>query len=227
MICWDNDGPVLVATVREEAWRMLAAIGSRDEVPAEMFWDQLHMRARPSIRELVESGATTGFGGGTGACRRRRSLRTSAAAFLAERGRPASIDELVGFHDQRMRKRRADPVKQGPCCRRRSWSRSGSSHRPKQPAGGLLCRGSGCAHAPRVGSCARRDPVPVCGCVVAHRTGCPCVRLRELADKPTAARSLGTRLGWSEATVLRELHTVKGIARQVLGERGFSESVAG
>jgi hypothetical protein len=44
-----------------------------------------------------------------------------------------------------------------------------------------------------------------------------------LADQPTAARSLGTALGWSEATVLRELHTVKKIARQVLCERGISE----
>ena len=126
-ICWDNDGPGLVATVREEAWRMLAAIGSRDEVPAERFWDQLHVRARSAIRELVESGVTTGFGGGTGACRRRRSLRTSAAAFLRERGRPASVDELVEFHDQRMRKRRADPSSRGPCCRRRMWWGSGSS----------------------------------------------------------------------------------------------------
>jgi hypothetical protein len=44
-----------------------------------------------------------------------------------------------------------------------------------------------------------------------------------LADQPTAARSLGTTVGWSEATVLRELHTVKGIARLVLRERGLSE----
>ena len=42
-----------------------------------------------------------------------------------------------------------------------------------------------------------------------------------LADQPTAARSLGTRLGWSEATVLRELHTVKGIARDVLRQHGI------
>src|SRR6516225_6424095 len=102
-ICWDNDGAALVATVREEAWRMLAAVGNPDEVPAETFWDQLHVRARSAIRELVESGATTGFGGATGACRRRRSLRTSAARFLAERGRAASVGELVEFHDQRMR----------------------------------------------------------------------------------------------------------------------------
>jgi hypothetical protein len=112
-ICWDNEGPVLVATVREEAWRMVAALGGPDEVPAERFWDQLHVRARSAIRELVESGATTGFGGATGACRRQRSLRTSAAAFLAERGRAASVNELVEFHDERMRKRRADPIKQG------------------------------------------------------------------------------------------------------------------
>ena len=124
-ISWDNDRPVLLVTVREEAWRMLAAVGGRDEVPGEQFWVQLHVRARSAIRERVESGATTGFSGATGACWRRRSLRTSAATFVAERGRPASVDELVEFHDQRMRNRRADPPSRGPCCRRRSWSRSG------------------------------------------------------------------------------------------------------
>ena len=147
-ICWDNDGPVLVATVREEAWRMLAAIGSRDEVPAEMFWDQLHMRARPSIRELVESGATTGFGGGTGACRRRRSLRTSAAAFLAERGRAPSVDELVEFHNERMRNGRADAIKQGALLSPGGLVENGSS-RPtpttcRRPA---VSRRPACSHA--------------------------------------------------------------------------------
>ena len=92
---------------------MLAAVGGRNEVPGEQFWVQLHVRARSAIRERVESGATTGFSGATGACWRRRSLRTSAATFLAERGRPASIDELVEFHDQRMRKRRARPSQAG------------------------------------------------------------------------------------------------------------------
>jgi hypothetical protein len=45
-----------------------------------------------------------------------------------------------------------------------------------------------------------------------------------LTDQPTAARSLGTALGWSEATVLRELHTVKGIARPILHELGVEPS---
>jgi hypothetical protein len=224
-ICWDNDGPGLVATVREEAWRMLAALGSRDEVSAESFWDQLHVRARSAIRELVESGATTGFSGATGACRRRRSLRTSAAAFLTERGRSASVAELVEFHDERMRKRRADPVKQGvllspadlvekriiptdpnqlpdPC----SIEEAGPLMRHE--LGGALeeilarCE----AVSPRTGQVAR-----------AYTTAA-------LADEPTAARSLGARLGWSEATVLRELHTIKRIAHQVLCDRGVELS---
>jgi hypothetical protein len=41
-----------------------------------------------------------------------------------------------------------------------------------------------------------------------------------LADHPTAARGLGSRLGWPEATVLRELHTVETIAREVFHEHG-------
>jgi hypothetical protein len=220
-ICWDNDGPVLVATVREEAWRMLAAIGSRDEVPPESFWDQLHVRARSAIRELVESGATTGFSGGTGACRRRRSLRTSAAAFLAERGRAASVDELVEFHDQRMRNRRADPIKQGALLSPGDLSEKRII--PTDPTNlpetcyleeaGLLMRHE-LAHVLQeiLARCAAVSP----------RTGqvARVYAAAALADQPTAAQSLGTALGWSEATVLRELHTVKRIAREVLRERG-------
>ena len=220
-ICWDNDGPGLVATVREEAWRMLAAIGSRDEVPAERFWDQLHVRARSAIRELVESGVTTGFGGGTGACRRRRSLRTSAAAFLRERGRPASVDELVEFHDQRMRKRRADPVKQGALLSPADVV--GKRIIPTDPnnlpetccveEAGVLTR-----HA--AGSCTRVDPGPVRGGVAAHRAGRPCVYGRRTGGSADRGAQPRDRLGWSEATILRELHTVKRIAREVLRQHG-------
>jgi hypothetical protein len=220
-ICWDNDGPVLVATVREEAWRMLAAIGSCDEVPAETFWDQLHVRARSAIRELVESGATTGFSGGTGACRRRRSMRTSAAAFLAERGRAASVDELVEFHDERMRNRRADAIKQGAlmspkdlvekriiptdptnlperCCVEEAGQFM--RHELVRALDEILARCA--AVSPRTGQVARAYAAAA------------------LADQPSAARNLGRTLGWSEATVLRELHTVKRIARQILRQHG-------
>jgi hypothetical protein len=203
---------------------MLAAVGSPDQVPAESFWDQLHVRARSAIRELVESGATTGFGGATGACRRRRSLRTSAAAFLAERGRVASIAELVQFHDQRMRNRRADPIKQGAlmsstdlvekriiptdpnnlpetCCVEEASPLM--HHELVRVVDQILAR---CvAVSPRTGQVARAWVTAALG------------------DHPAAARRVGMRLGWSEATVLRELHTVKRIARQVLCERGISE----
>ena len=228
-ICWDNDGPVLVATVREEAWRMLAAIGARDEVPAEMFWDQLHVRARSAIRELVESGATTGFGGGTGACRRRRSMRTSAAAFLAERGRAATVDELVEFHDQRMRNRRADPIKQGALLLpadlvEKRIIPTDPNNLPEtcsiEEPGLLMRHELARALEEILARCAAVSP----------RTGqvARVYAAAALADQPTAARTLGARLGWSEATVIRELHTVKRIARQVLREHGVSiESVPG
>jgi hypothetical protein len=226
-ICWDNDGPALVATVREQAWRMLAAIGSRDEVAAENFWDQLHVRARSAIRELVESGATTGFAGATGACRRRRSLRTSASAFLAERGRAASVDELVEFHDDRMRKRRADPVKQGALLSPEALVEkriipTDPNNLPETcylEEAGLLMR----HELARV----LEEILARCG-AVSPRTGqvAHAYAAAALADQPTAARSLGTALGWSEATVLRELHIVKRVARRVLHERGVSEPVA-
>jgi hypothetical protein len=227
-ICWDNDGPGLVATVREEAWRMLAALGGRDEVPAERFWDQLHVRARSAIRELVESGATTGFSGGTGACRRRRSLRTSAARFLAERGRAASVGELVEFHDQRMRNHRADPVKQGALMSpadlvEKRIIPTDPNNLPEtycvEEASRLMRHELASALEEILARCAAVSP----------RTGqvARAYAAAVLADQPTAARSLATGLGWSEATVLRELHTVKEIARQVLGERGVSiESLA-
>ena len=48
----------------------------------------------------------------------------------------------------------------------------------------------------------------------------PCLLAAALADQPIAARTLGRSVGWSEATVLRELHTVKRIARQVLRQHG-------
>jgi hypothetical protein len=227
-ICWDNDGPVLVATVREEAWRMLAALGGRDEVPAERFWDQLHVRARSAIRELVESGATTGFSGGTGACRRRRSMRTSAAAFLTERGRAASVDELVEFHDQRMRTRRADPIKQGALLSPadlvdKQIMPTDPTNLPEtccvEDAGVLMRHEIARALEETLARCAAVSPrtQEVARAYVAAA----------LADRPTAARSLGIILGWSEATVLRELHTVKAIAHQVLRERGVSAPVAG
>ena len=82
---------------------MLAAVGSHDEVPAEVFWDQLHVRARSAIRELVESGETDGFGGATGACRRQRSHADLGGGVPRRRGRAASVDELVEFHNERMR----------------------------------------------------------------------------------------------------------------------------
>jgi hypothetical protein len=220
-ICWANDGPVLVATVREEVWQMLDAVGSRDEVPAEQFWDKMHERSRSAIRELVESGKTTSFGGATGACRRQRSMRTSAAAFLAERGRPASVDELVEFHDQRMRDRRADPTKQGALLSpadlvEKRIVPTDPHQLPEAPTveeAGLLTRHelvraledimARCtAVSPRTGQVAR-----------AYVTAA-------LADQLMAARKLGKAIGWSEATVLRELQTVKRIARQVLQEYG-------
>jgi hypothetical protein len=220
-ICWDNDGPVLVATVREEAWRMLAAVGTRNEVPAENFWDQLHVRARSAIRELVESGATTGFSGGTGACRRRRSLRTSAAAFLAERGRAATVGELVEFHDQRMRIRRADPIKQGALVSSADLVEkriipTDPNNLPEtcsvEEAGQLVRHELACV----------LEEVLVRCTTVSERTGrvARAYVAAALADQPTAARRLGTALGWSEATVLRELDTVKTIACQVLRGHG-------
>jgi hypothetical protein len=222
-ICWDNDGPVLVATVREEAWRMLAAIGSRDGVPAERFWDQLHVRARSAIRELVESGATTGFSGATGACRRRRSLRTSAAAFLTERGRPACVPELVEFHDERMRNRRADPIKQGALLSpadlvEKRIIPTDPNNLPElssvEEAGLLMPHELARALESILVRCA----------AVSLRTGqvARAYTAAALADQPTAAHSLVTSLGWSEATVLRELHTVKRIAREVFRQHGVS-----
>jgi hypothetical protein len=220
-ICWDNDGPGLVATVREEAWRILAALGGPDEVPAESFWDQLHVRARSAIRELVESGATTGFSGGTGACRRRRSLRTSAAAFLTERGRAASLDELVEFHNQRMRNRRADAIKQGALLSPADLVETRII--PTDPTN--LAEASSVEEA---GVLMRHELVRVLEEILAR---CAAVSPRTvqvarayaaaaLADQPTAAHSLGTTVGWSDATVLRELHTLKRIAREVLRQHG-------
>jgi hypothetical protein len=220
-ICWDNDGPALVSMVREETWRMLAAMGSRDEVPAECFWDQLHVRARSAIRELVESGATTGFSGGTGACRRRRSVRTSAAAFIAERGHPASVDELVEFHDERMRNRRADPIKQGALISpadllEKRIVPTDPNHLPEachlEEADLLMHHELARAFEEVLARCAAASP----------RTGqiARAYGAAALADQPIAARSLGTRVGWSEATVLRELHTMKRIAREVLRQHG-------
>ena len=227
-ICWDNDGPGLVATVREEAWRMLAAIGGHDEVPAEQFWDQLHVRARSAIRELVESGATTGIGGGTGACRR-RSLRTSATAFLAEHGRPASVDELVEFHNERMRNRRADAIKQGALLSpgEVAEKRIIPTDPNNMPESCHLDEAD--LLMPHELARALEEILARCA-AVSPRTGqvARAYAAAALADQPTAARALGTRLGWSEATVLRELHTVKRIARQVLREHGVSiESVPG
>jgi len=220
-IRWDNDGPVLVATVREQAWRILAASGTRDEVPAALFWDQLHVRARSAIRELVESGATTGFSGATGACRRRRSLRTSAAAFLVEQGRAASVDELVEFHNQRMRNRRADAIKQGALLSPGDVSEkriipTDPSNLPEtcylEEAGPLMRHELARALDEILARCAAASP----------RTGqiARAYAAAALADQPTAARSLGTRVGWSEATVLRELHTIKRIAGEVLRQHG-------
>jgi hypothetical protein len=220
-ICWDNDGPVLVATVREEAWRMLAAVGNPDEVPADRFWDQLHVRARSAIRELVESSATTGFGGATGACRRQRSLRTSAAAFLTERGRPASVDELVEFHDQRMRNRRANPVKQGAVMSpadlvQKRIMPTDPHHLPEtccvEEAGVLTRHELARALEEILARCAAVSP--------RNWKVARAYAAAALADQPTAARTLGIALGWSEATVLRELHTVKRIGCQVLREHG-------
>ena len=208
---------------------MLAAVGSHDEVPAEQFWDQLHVRARSAIRELVESGETTGFGGATGACRRRRSMRTSAAAFLAERGRAAAVDELVEFHNERMRKRRADAIKQGALLSpadlvEKRIIPTDPDNLPEtcsvEEAGRLMRHELARALEEILARCA----------AVSQRTGqvARAYVAAALADQPTAARTLGRSIGWSEATVLRELHTVKRIARQVLREHGVSiESVPG
>ena len=220
-ICWDNDKAVLVGTVREVVWRMLAAVGSHDEVPAEVFWDQLHVRARSAIRELVESGETDGFGGARGACRRQRSMRTSAAAFLAERGRAAAVEELVEFHNERMRKCRSDAIKQGALLSpadlvERRIIPTDPDNLPEtcsvQEAGRLMSHELACALEEILARCT----------AVSQRTGhvAHAYVTAALADQPIGARTLGRSIGWSEATVLRELHTFKRIARQVLRQHG-------
>jgi hypothetical protein len=126
-----------------------------------------------------------------------------------------------------MRNHRADAVKQGRSCRRRIWWRSGLS--PPTPA---TCRRPATSRK-LVRSCATSLAHALEGILapcaaVSRRTGrvARAYAAAALADQPTAARSLGTTLGWSEATVLRELHTVKRIARQVLRKRGVSAPVA-
>ena len=185
-----------------------------------MFWDQLHMRARPSIRELVESGATTGFGGGR--------APAGGGALCGHRQPPSwpragpgpSVDELVEFHNERMRNGRADAIKQGALLSPGGLVENGSSRPTQQPAGDLLCRGGRRAHTPLL---ARAPEEILVRCeAVSPRTGqVPrAYAAAALADPPTTASSLGTRLGWSEATILRGLHTVKRIARQVLRQHG-------
>ena len=111
-ICWDNDGPVLVATVREEAWRMLAAIGS----PTTRYRPRCsgtsctcgpaRRSASGRVRRHHRLGGGTAPAGGGALC--------GHGSRLPGRARPGPVRRRAGRVPQRAdAERRADAIKQG------------------------------------------------------------------------------------------------------------------
>lgn len=224
-ITWANDGGDLIAIVTEVAWRMLLDVGTAAETPPEAFAGVLASASRSAIRGEVESGKFTTLGGATGAQRRQRSMRTTAAVFLVEHGRHPSIEELVDSHNKRSRSGRANPVKQGALVSEDDLIERKIIPTDPDALSAMIAESSD--------ESSPLTPAEMAKTLEEIFAACAAVSVRTeqiakafcstiLTDSAASGSALGRLVGWSESTINRELKTVLVIARQVFSERhGF------
>lgn len=105
--------PVLVSLVEECAALLVDKAGTPDGFPFDAYDAFLRVAAHHAIRAWAESAEATGFGGYTGAARRRRQLATAGKMLVPLLGRDPTPDEVLEAARSEASSKRANPVKQG------------------------------------------------------------------------------------------------------------------
>ncbi len=82
--------------------------------PGSPTWPSaVYVRAHSLLRDELESGAATGFGGYTGSMRRQRGMSRTRAQLTARLGREPTDNELVAAHNTARSASRTDAARQG------------------------------------------------------------------------------------------------------------------